>query len=90
MLAPSACPPTTAPCLPPPPAAAAVGNFSSAEAVGLLSALRAAAGERCQLLLCTDLWKDPDTLRAAYDDSQGRASKGAPGLWTALGTPLHC
>jgi uncharacterized SAM-dependent methyltransferase len=48
-----------------------VGNFSGPEAADFLSALHRAAGERCQLLLCTDLWKDEEVLRRAYDDSQG-------------------
>ena len=50
---------------------AAVGNFSSGEAAEFLSAMRRVAGERCQLLLCTDMWKDSAVLHAAYDDSQG-------------------
>lgn len=49
----------------------AVGNFSSCEAAELLGALRRAAGERCQLLLGTDMWKDAGVLRRAYDDAQG-------------------
>lgn len=53
-------------CLPP-----AVGNFSDGEAAELLGALRAAAGERSQLLLCTDMWKEEGALLAAYNDPQG-------------------
>lgn len=58
----------------------AVGNFSSAEAAELLCALRRAAGERCQLLLCCDLWKSPEVLRRAYDDSQGGGAAAAAEL----------
>ena len=63
-LAPPACPPAHTPCT-------AVGNFSGPEAADFLSALHRAAGERSQLLLCTDLWKDEEVLRQAYDDSPG-------------------
>ncbi|KAL4443671.1 hypothetical protein ABPG75_011408 [Micractinium tetrahymenae] len=48
-----------------------VGNFSPGEAADFLAALRAAAGERSQLLLGADRWKSGGVLRQAYDDSQG-------------------
>ena len=37
----------------------------------MLCALHDAAGDRSQLLLATDSWKDPETLLRAYHDSQG-------------------
>ena len=49
-----------------------VGNFSGSEAAQLLGALRRAAGERCQLLLGTDMWKDVGVLLRAYHDGQGK------------------
>jgi hypothetical protein len=54
-----------------------VGNFSAPEAAAFLGKLRAAAGPRAQLLLCTDRWKDARVLRAAYNDSQG----GQAAVW---------
>ena len=70
-----ACPPPAplpGPPLPAPlPTHHAVGNFSGPEAADFLAALHRVAGESSQLLLCTDLWKDEEVLRQAYDDSQG-------------------
>jgi dimethylhistidine N-methyltransferase len=48
-----------------------VGNFEPADAAAFLADLRAAAGPRAALLLATDLWKEPETLRLAYDDPAG-------------------
>ena len=48
-----------------------VGNFAPPAAVAFLRDLRASAGANSSLLLCTDLWKDPGVLRAAYDDPRG-------------------
>lgn len=48
-----------------------VGNFGQDAAAAFLVYLAAAAGERMQLLLCTDLWKDEGTLLRAYCDSAG-------------------
>ena len=48
-----------------------VGNFAPPEAAVFLADMRRVAGDRASLLLCTDLWKDPAVLHAAYDDSEG-------------------
>jgi L-histidine N-alpha-methyltransferase len=48
-----------------------VGNFAPPAAAAVLGQLRRAAGGRAALLLCTDLWKEPEVLRAAYDDPRG-------------------
>lgn len=54
-----------------------MGNFSPGEAARFLAELRAAAGERSQLLLGADRWKDAGVLRRAYDDSQGEEAGAA-------------
>lgn len=48
-----------------------VGNFTTPEAAAFLSDMRRAAGDQVMFLLCTDLWKDPRVLKAAYDDRLG-------------------
>jgi L-histidine Nalpha-methyltransferase len=48
-----------------------IGNYPDADAVALLSAIRAALGPEAQLLLGTDLRKSPAKLLPAYDDAQG-------------------
>jgi len=48
-----------------------VGNFTPDDTVAFLHAMRCAIGDHSSLLLCTDLWKDPSVLHAAYDDSKG-------------------
>jgi len=48
-----------------------VGNFDTAEAIGLLAGWRAAMRAGDALLLGTDLRKDPALLVPAYDDAQG-------------------
>ena len=59
--------------------------------MGCLRALREAAGEGAQVLLCTDLWKAPARLKAAYDDSEGagplrrRGSQQGPARVADLG-----
>lgn len=48
-----------------------IGNASPAEAIGLLKAFRALAGEDGGLLIGFDLKKDPARLNAAYNDAAG-------------------
>ncbi len=48
-----------------------IGNYPDADAVALLSAIRAALGPDAQLLLGTDLRKSPTKLLPAYDDAEG-------------------
>jgi uncharacterized SAM-dependent methyltransferase len=48
-----------------------VGNFAEADAAAFLKKLVSVAGKDMQLWLCTDMWKDVETLRRAYDDEQG-------------------
>lgn len=48
-----------------------IGNLEPAEAVAFLKAARALLGEDSLFILGVDLIKDPATLVAAYDDSQG-------------------
>jgi dimethylhistidine N-methyltransferase len=48
-----------------------IGNYDDEDAVKLLRAVRAAIGRRGALLLGTDLVKNPEVLRAAYDDASG-------------------
>lgn len=62
-----------------------MGNFSGSEAVQLLGALRRAAGERCQLLLGTDMWKDVGVLLRAYHDGQGKQTGSVWGGWKGMG-----
>ena len=48
-----------------------IGNYDEPDAVSLLRGLRSVLAPDAQLLLGTDVRKDPDTLIPAYDDSQG-------------------
>ncbi|WP_066731487.1 L-histidine N(alpha)-methyltransferase [Cupriavidus sp. D384] len=48
-----------------------IGNFAPIDALALLQRLRAAAGPGDGVLIGVDLFKDPDTLVAAYDDALG-------------------
>ncbi|SDC16351.1 dimethylhistidine N-methyltransferase [Cupriavidus sp. YR651] len=48
-----------------------IGNFAPVDALGLLQRLRAAAGRGDGVLIGVDLYKDADTLVAAYDDALG-------------------
>ncbi len=48
-----------------------LGNYTTEEAVALLSHVRRGLGPDDRLLLGTDLAKDRATLEAAYDDAQG-------------------
>ena len=48
-----------------------IGNLEPAEAVAFLKAARALLGDDALFILGVDLVKDPATLIAAYDDSQG-------------------
>jgi len=48
-----------------------IGNFSPIDALALLQRLRAAAGHGDGVLIGVDLYKDTDTLVAAYDDALG-------------------
>src|SRR4051812_1359412 len=48
-----------------------IGNFASADAIGLLRRVRAQMGLRDRLLLGTDLRKDAAVLNAAYNDAAG-------------------
>lgn len=48
-----------------------IGNFTPAEAVDLLRAMRQTLGEGSKLLIGFDLIKDEETLVAAYDDAEG-------------------
>ena len=67
-----------------------VGNFSHGEAVELLTAVQRAVGGNMQLLLCTDLWKDPGVLRAAYHDGAGVTERFIKnGMRHALATLGH-
>jgi dimethylhistidine N-methyltransferase len=48
-----------------------IGNLEPAEAVAFLRAARTLLGDDALFILGVDLVKDPETLIAAYDDSQG-------------------
>jgi L-histidine Nalpha-methyltransferase len=48
-----------------------IGNFSPADAVEVLRGVRSELSPGDGLLLGTDMVKDPDVLRAAYDDAAG-------------------
>ncbi|MEE9571138.1 MAG: L-histidine N(alpha)-methyltransferase [Gammaproteobacteria bacterium] len=48
-----------------------IGNFDDSEACALLKVMRVEAKPGGALLIGVDLQKDPDTIRAAYNDSQG-------------------
>ncbi len=48
-----------------------IGNFDDSEACALLKVMRAEAKPGGALLIGVDLEKDPDIIRAAYNDSQG-------------------
>ncbi len=48
-----------------------IGNFSPADAVDVLRGVRSELSPGDGLLLGTDMVKDPDVLRAAYDDAAG-------------------
>ncbi len=48
-----------------------IGNFDNSEACALLKVMRAEARPGGALLIGVDLRKDPDTIHAAYNDSQG-------------------
>jgi dimethylhistidine N-methyltransferase len=48
-----------------------IGNFDDSEACALLKVMRAEAKPGGALLIGVDLQKDPDTIRAAYNDRQG-------------------
>jgi dimethylhistidine N-methyltransferase len=48
-----------------------IGNYTSAQALALLAAIRRSLRAGSALLLGTDLRKDPQTLIAAYDDAGG-------------------
>lgn len=48
-----------------------IGNFERDAAVGLLEVMHEEAGEDGALLIGVDLKKDPDVIRAAYNDSAG-------------------
>ncbi len=48
-----------------------IGNFNDAEACALLKVMRAEAKPGGALLIGVDLQKDPEIIRAAYNDSQG-------------------
>ena len=48
-----------------------IGNFDDSEASALLDVMRAEAKPGGALLIGVDLEKDPDIIRAAYNDSQG-------------------
>lgn len=48
-----------------------IGNFDPPEARAFLARLGAAVGPGGAVVVGADVWKDPATLRAAYDDAQG-------------------
>ncbi|KAH8933037.1 hypothetical protein BDL97_18G010500 [Sphagnum fallax] len=48
-----------------------VGNLSASAAVQFFRDAVAAVGTHCQILLCADMWKDQECLRAAYYDKVG-------------------
>jgi formylglycine-generating enzyme required for sulfatase activity len=48
-----------------------VGNLSASAAVQFFRDAVAAVGTHCQILLCADMWKDRERLRAAYYDKVG-------------------
>lgn len=48
-----------------------IGNFDDSEACALLEVMRSQAKPGGALLIGVDLEKDPDIVRAAYNDSQG-------------------
>jgi uncharacterized SAM-dependent methyltransferase len=48
-----------------------VGNLSASAAVQFFHDAVAAVGTHCQILLCADMWKDQERLRAAYYDKVG-------------------
>lgn len=52
-------------------AGSTIGNFVETEAIDLLRHMRHTAGSGGALLLGFDLKKDPDLIRAAYNDAQG-------------------
>jgi L-histidine N-alpha-methyltransferase len=52
-----------------------IGNFTRTQAADLLGVMQAEAKPGGALLIGVDLRKDPDTLRAAYNDSAGVTAK---------------
>lgn len=48
-----------------------IGNFERAEAIRLLERMHAICGPEGGVLIGVDLAKDPEVLKAAYDDSEG-------------------
>lgn len=48
-----------------------IGNYTDADAVGLLAEMRTLLRDDALLVLGTDLKKSPKLLQAAYDDAQG-------------------
>jgi uncharacterized SAM-dependent methyltransferase len=48
-----------------------IGNFTPIDALALLQRLRAVTGHGDGVLIGVDLYKDADTLVAAYDDALG-------------------
>lgn len=48
-----------------------VGNLIEEEAVHFFKEVDVASGPKCQMLLCTDMWKDTAILYAAYHDREG-------------------
>ncbi|KAH9315723.1 hypothetical protein KI387_024350 [Taxus chinensis] len=48
-----------------------VGNLTKENAVHFFKDVLKAAGSTCQLLVCVDMWKNPETLYSAYHDNMG-------------------
>ncbi|HEX4683022.1 MAG TPA: L-histidine N(alpha)-methyltransferase [Gemmatimonadaceae bacterium] len=65
-----------------------IGNFTTADAIGLLRRIRGQMGLRDRLLLGTDLRKDAAVLNAAYNDAAGVTAEFNRNMLRALNVEL--
>jgi L-histidine N-alpha-methyltransferase len=61
-----------------------IGNYADADAVRLLAQMRRFLRRDALLVFGTDLVKDPETLRRAYDDEQGVTARFSKNLLARL------
>eukprot|EP01018_Ginkgo_biloba_P030955 Gb_06871 [translate_table: standard] len=63
-----------------------VGNLSHEDTVDFFKHVVHTLGSNCQLLVCMDMWKNPEILRSAYHDKQGATERFIKhGMQNALG-----
>jgi L-histidine Nalpha-methyltransferase len=65
-----------------------IGNFEPQQRAGFLRRTRNLLGPEDRFLLGTDLVKDPETLEAAYDDSQGVTAEFNKNVLLVMNTEL--